>query len=303
MKRKLFALSTIMFAFFALTRIAQAQIPKPGFKLKFTGGFGTMLIGDYHTYGDDLERYAEDLISYAKSLGYSASKSGEFNKINLGMEFEGEAIIKLGSFGIGAGFGYLTRGRLTDISVNVSYTQETLGRSIDPKVSVLHLGGNFYYFPPTPLNIYLYAGPAMYFGKLTGTLEDYYENRSYSYSYKETSEVKATATSIGFHAGVGLELNVAPNVAFFIEGKARYCKIKSWDGDYTYTETETGYLPYTESGNGTMYFYEEELLSGKWYSTIEMSKDKPSGYGIRNIEEFSVNLTGLSLRVGVTIKF
>lgn len=303
MKRKLIALSTIIFAFFALTGITQGKAPK--FRFKLTSGYGTVSVGDYHTYGEDSEKYFDDLASLIQSLGYNVTQEGEFKKINWGLEFGGEAILTLGTIGVGGGFEYLRRGKDSELSITVPPTQETYVGSIDPKFSVLSLYGNFYFFLPStpPLNVYLYAGPDLHFGKITTTFEEYYNWVAGTYSWKDTQETEATATGIGFHAGVGLEYDIASNVAFFIEGKAKYCKIKGWEGEYTFTGTETGFSPYIESGEGTLYFYEVENLPGKWYSTVEMQETRPSGVGIRDVEEFSVNLTGFSLRAGIVIKF
>jgi len=53
-----------------------------------------------------------------------------------------------------------------------------------------------------------------------------------------------------------------------------------------------------------MWYYEaQNYYTGKWYSEIVLQEDKPSGYDIRNIREFAANLSGISLRTGIKIKF
>jgi len=301
MKRKLIALSTMVFAFFALTGITQGITP--GFKFKLTGGYGTISVGDYNTYGEDMEKFLDDYSSLIEQLGWSVSREGEFKKMNWGLEFEGEAILTLGTFGIGGGFGYLRRGKETEMSISVSEAGFTMGGTIKPTFSIISLHSSFYFFVPIPppLNIYLYAGPALYRGKITSTMTEY-ERETGWVDWSEESELEATATSFGFHGGVGLEIDIASNIAFFIEGKGRYAKLSGWEGEVTYTERENG-GSWTESLDGTIYFYEEEMLPGRWYSTVEMDDSKPSGAWARNVEEFSVNLTGFSLRAGIVIKF
>lgn len=131
-------------------------------------------------------------------------------------------------------------------------------------------------------------------GKLTGTSEIAMDG------YWEKSESELKDKGLGFHAGAGLEFNIAPKIAIFIEGKGRYCKLKSWEGDVTWTDSDG----WTDSESGTMWYYEaQDSDTNKWYSMFALQEDKPSGYDIRNIREFAVNLTGISLRTGIRIKF
>lgn len=303
MKRKLIALSTMVFAFFALTGITQGLTP--GFKFKLTGGYGTISVGDYNTYGEDSEKFMDDYASLLQQWnpGLSITQEGEFKKMNWGLEFEGEAILTLGTFGIGGGFGYLRRGKETEMSISASEVGFSVGGSIEPRFSIISLHSSFYFFVPTPppIGIYVYAGPALYRGKITSTLIEY-ERETGWYDWSEEAEIEATATSFGFHGGVGVEIDIASNIAFFIEGKGKFGKLSGWEGEVTYTERENGWSG-TESLDGTIYFYEMEKLPGKWYSEIEMEDSKPSGAWARDVEEFSVNLTGFSLRAGIVIKF
>jgi opacity protein-like surface antigen len=291
---------------------AQRPATKVGFKLKMTGGYGTIGVGDYNTWGEDAQKYMDDLINLAENFGWSGIQEGEFKKINLGMEFEGEAILTFGSVGIGGGFGLLKRDTPSELSVEIPDTTEIIGGSMEPNISVLSVYGNLYLFlSPPPLNFYLYGGAALYSGKITSTFSEYYEWPAWQYSYRETSDAEATSKAIGFHAGAGIEFDLSPNLGFFLEAKARFAKLTTWEGTYDYEEREVdplfvgwGGYTYSESGDGTIYFYEEEDdIIGNYYATIIMSPDEPSGFGVRNVEEFTVDLTGFSVRVGITIKF
>lgn len=293
--------------------IKRPAAKKFGLKLKAAGGYGTMSIGDYHLWGEDAQAYMDDISALAEGLGWSATQEGEFEKIGMGMEFEGEGILKFGPIGLGGGIGLLRRGKFSELSVYIPDTTETFGGSVDPTVTVYSLFGNFYLFIPTPgpIELYLYGGAAYYYGKMSVTFTEYYDWTSWQYSYRETSDGEATSSTIGFHAGAGLEIDLSPNFAFFIEGKARLAKLKTWEGTYDYEEVEQdplfigwGGYTYTESGEGTLYTYEEEDgLTGNYYTQIVMSDTAPSGVGIRNVEEFIFDLTGISLRVGIVIKF
>lgn len=298
MKRKLIALSTMIFVFFFLTStgIGQTQDFIKGFSLKFTGGYGTMATGDYNTAGKDQEQLFDDFSALS-----GATKTGEFKKLNMGLEFEGELIMNLGgTFGIGVGFGYIRRSNESEIGISIAGLGSTT-YSYAPIITVTPVNLSLYFFPPAApsLNFYLYGGVGYYMGKVTSTLRGEFQEVGFLAIWAETeSELKDKG--LGFHAGAGLEFNIAPKIAIFIEGKGRYCKLKSWEGD----STETASDGWTESESGTMWYYEAQNLdTGKWYSRIALQEDKPSGAGIRDIREFKVNLTGISLRTGIRIKF
>ncbi len=297
MKRKLITLSTMIFFFLALTGIGQAQDFIKEFSLKFTGGFGTMAIGDYNTIGEDQKQFFDDYKALMETFGFQVSRTGEFKKINMGLEFEGELIMDLGgAFGIGFGVGYIRRSNESETGLSIA-DLGSLSYSIEPIITVTPVNLSLYFFPPIApsMNIYLYGGLGYYMGKLTATSEMAADG------YWEKSESELKDKGLGFHAGAGLEFNIAPKIVIFIEGKGRYCKLKSWEGDSTLTDSDG----WTGSESGTLWYYEAQGFygTGKWYSMIVLQEDKPSGYDIRNIREFAANLSGISLRTGIRIKF
>jgi len=300
MERKLIALSTMAFVFFFFTStgIGQAQDSTKGFSLKITGGCGTMATGDYNAFGKDFEQYLDDLIPLIESWnGFQVSRTGEFKKINMGSEFEGEIIMDLsGTFGIGFGVGYVSRSSDSKMGLSID-DLGSLSYSIEPTISFTPINLSLYLFPPVApaMDVYLYGGFGYYMGKFTAI------SKMVTDGYWEKSESELKDKGLGFHAGAGLEFNVAPKVAVFIEGKGRYCKLKSWEGDSTLTDSDG----WTGSESGTMWYYEaRDYDTGKWYSTIALQEDKPSeDNDIRNIREFEANLSGISLRIGIRIKF
>jgi len=298
MKRKLIALSTMIFAFFFLTGpgFGQAQDFIKGFGLKFTGGYGTMATGDYNTMGEDQEQYFDD---YSALLG--VTRTGEFKKLNMGLEFEGELIMDLGgTFGIGFGVGYIRRSNESEIGLSQAGVG-SLSYSNAPIITVTPANLSLYFFPPAvpSMNFYLYGGVGYYIGKVTSTLRIDTQLVGFP-AYWAESESELKDKGLGFHAGAGLEFNIAPKIAIFIEGRGRYCKLKSWEGDETTVDSDG----WTVSSSGTVWYYEaQDPDTNKWYSMIALQEDKPSGFGIRDIREFKVNLTGISLRTGIRIKF
>jgi opacity protein-like surface antigen len=290
MKRKLAVLSMLLFAIFTLTGLSQAQ----KFRVKLSGGYGTMATGDYNSFGVGLN----DLISILEALG--ATTEGEFNKINPGFEYEAEFILSLpAGFGVGVGVGYMQRGKITELSASIPLVGSA-SASIEPKITAIPVNISAYYFTPgvAPLKFFVYGGFGYYFGKLATDIRE----ASTPSAFWSEQEAKLKDQSFGFHGGVGLEFKVASRIALFIEGRARYCKLTSWNGDGTYEDSDG----VTETDEGLMWYFEEldqNYGSGKWLPAITIATDSPSGPNIRNAREFEVNLSGISLRTGIRIRF
>ena len=294
MKNKIITLSTMIFVFLALTGICQAQ----GLKLKFTGGYGTMKIGDYNTFGEGWDTFLKDILEIIEtSIGLEGTKEGEFKKINWGFEYEGELILSFkGGVGIGFGGGYIQRSKDCEMSIAHDLLGPIMSISINPNFTIIPVFLSVYFSPPSiaPVNFYLYGGTGYYFGKGETAIKV-----DYGILWEEY-ELDIKDQGLGFHGGVGLEFNIAPKIAFFIEGKGRYCKLKSWEGIITY-EYSDGTT--SEEGNGTMWYYEILMDTILRNPVLELSENQPSLAGIENVREFGVDLSGFSIRGGIRIKF
>jgi opacity protein-like surface antigen len=290
MKRKLAVLSILLFTIFMTTGMSQAQ----GFRLKLTGGYGTVTTGDYNAFGDGMDR----LLVIIEGLG--ASTEGEFNKINYGFEYEAEFILSLpAGLGVGVGVGYIQRSKMTELSASLP-PLDSASASIDPKITAIPINLSAYYFTPgvVPLKFFAYGGIGYYFGKMTTTLRE----ESTPPSFWSQQDIELKDQGFGLHGGVGVEYNVAPKIAFFIEGRARYCNLKDWYGDGTYEDSDGS----TDLDVGSLWYLEEldqNYGSGEWFPGIVLSADRPTGVGIRDARKFEVNLSGVSLRTGIRIKF
>jgi len=253
-----------------------------------------MTTGDYNSYGAGLD----DLVGVLEALG--ASTEGEFNKINLGFEYEAEFIFSLpAGFGVGVGVGYIQRGELTELSATLPLSGST-SASLEPKITAVPINVSVYYFTPgiAPLKFFVYGGIGYYNGTLTIDIRE----ESTPPAFWSEQEAKLRDQSFGLHGGIGLEFKVAPRIALFIEGRARYCKLNSWKGDGTYEDSDG----FTFIDVGSMWYFElldQNYGSGEWFPGITIVTDTPSGPDIRNVRKFEVDLSGVSLRTGIRIKF
>ncbi len=290
MKRRLAVLSMLLFATFTLTGMSQAQ----GFRLKLSGGYGTMTVGDYNSYGAGLN----DLVSTLEALG--ATTEGGFNKINLGFEYEAEFIWSLpAGFGVGIGIGYIQRSKMTELSATLP-PSGSASASLEPKITAVPINLSAYYFTPgiTPLKFFVYGGIGHYYGRMTIDIRE--ESTPPAFWSEEEGMLKDQG--FGLHGGVGMEFKVAPKIALFLEGRARSCKLSGWKGDSTYLDSDG----FRATEEGSMWYFEEldqNYGSGEWFPGMTISTGTPSGPDLRNVRKFEVNLSGISLRTGIRIKF
>lgn len=298
MKRKLIASSAMIFGFFFLTGIGicQSQDFIKGFSLKLTGGYGTMAVGDFNTVVEDQDSLYNNIASL---FGYP--KDGALKQLNYGIELEVEIIMELpGNFGLGIGTGYYQRSKDSEFSIEGRfYLYPERNISYKPKFTAIPITLTFYYFFPSKslVNLYMNGGVGYYFGKAIFTIREDLEPFGGWFEWNEKRS-EAKDQGFGLHGGVGLEFNVISKVAFFIEGNGIYCILKSWRGDVI---TEYSYK-LSDEDSGTVWYY-EEWRGERLYANFTTSEDRPALGRISNVRKFKWNLSGLSLRGGIRIRF
>jgi len=288
--KKLIVLSTMVLTFFFLARIGKAQTK---LSFKATGGYGNMSAGDLNTVINSLD----SIIAIYFATENGVTKEGTLKEIDWGLDFEGEFIMNLtNNLGIGLGAGYIQRRKDSRTSIK-NGASGTVNYDVEPKITAFPIKLSAYYFYPIvpQLHIFINGGVGYYFGKSSWSLKtDYVEE---NYWTKSVFEVKGNG--IGFHGGIGFEYNVAKNIAFFAEGSGRYAKLKDWEGDMTVRDSEGD-----TSGkiSGTFWYFESEIY-GKDYPYVVLTEDKPTDPYFRNLRKFECDLSGLSFKAGIRVKF
>lgn len=279
----------MIFTFFSLTGIGQAQLR---LSFKATGGYGTISPGDINAVIKSKDNMLKDLASI-----YGYTKEGALEKINWGLNFEGEFILNLtDNLGIGLGSGYIQWKKRSTASLIVD-TLGTVNNNGEPNITAIPIKISVYYFYPvaSKMNVFLNGGVGYYFGKITLSLEE----DIISTSIVDVWQVfKVKDNGIGFHGGIGFEYNIVQNIAFFVEGAGRYAKLKDWKGEVTYKDWLD---QLTEKRSGTFWYYEFERY-GKYYPNVDIKEDKPTDPHFKNLRKFECNLSGISLKVGIRIK-
>ena len=180
--------------------------------------------------------------------------------------------------------------------LGINAALESMGAAIPVKLSA------YYFFPiRSRMKLYLKGGIGCYFGNLT------YDTKLIAKiifidipAWEKSVNVKDK--TIGLDGGIGFEYDVLKNIGLFVEGAARYAKLKDWKGDEIYIDAEGQ----TDNISGTLWFCETlHEQTGIYYPDFKVSRDKPSSDGgsHRNIRKAEIDFSGFSLRFGLRIKF
>ncbi|MEE9502622.1 MAG: hypothetical protein V3V48_11140, partial [Candidatus Aminicenantaceae bacterium] len=108
---------------------------------------------------------------------------------------------------------------------------------------------------------------------------------------------EANATGIGFHGGVGFEINFHPRAALILEGRGRYAKISGFNGTGNIRKSAPppNYYANIEE-NGTLYYLEE---NGNPF--LAFFEQEPTGY--ETAHKATLDLSGFIFQAGIKVKF
>jgi hypothetical protein len=272
---------------FCLSQPAQAQL-RVG--LKFYGGYGYLLGGEGN---DGSKGYLDFWAAQAHVYGgYLAS--GEYKPFHYGLDAGGDLIIYFTpNIGLGFGGGYLQ----SSSSSTIDLTQPGGSASIStkPQVSAIPIRASLYISLPmgTSANLVLQGGAGYYLAKYEDIFRIEEGPDWVQYDYK------ADGKGIGFHGGLGFELNIGPNIGLFLEGLARYAVIGGFEG--TFDESIISGTVLSESGK--LYFFKESDPALGTFSIILVNDTAPSGAGISDVHEAKIDFSGFAARAGFVFRF
>ena len=244
---------------------------KSGFYLKLYCTAGFFDAGNFSDLIDYNQRSSNDLVKTIESPFFRGI-GGEFG-------------YRFGRFSVGIETGTISRGFDARLDDAVRYGKW------DRTFSAVPLFLNLYFtvIDTSFANFFLTGGSGVYHGK-------YRETWIWNYVSRPGSTQKGletgTTSSIGFHAGGGIELRIAKGIHFFIQGRYCFVQFKKMTGRGTIVDN----FEYPTSHNdyrGDLYY----LPQGKG-STADFVIGSGSG-GDRAV--FSLN--GLSLNAGFQFTF
>jgi hypothetical protein len=109
----------------------------------------------------------------------------------------------------------------------------------------------------------------------------------------------ADGKGIGFHGGLGFELNFSPNFGLVLEGLGRYAVIGNFKGSIT-VSAGSGFSA-TESGK--LYFNKLSDAVLGTFSIIQIGDSAPSGPGVSDVHEAKIDFSGFAGRAGFIFRF
>ncbi len=261
--------------------------------IRLWGGMNYLLAKDVN---DGNEGRNGLISSDAGISGWSAS--GETNPVRMGYEFGGDLIINLTPrIGLGFGAGYLQGTKGSEIAFNKGTSN--LVMTSKPNIRAIPLRAGLFLNLPLGERAYLdfNVGAGYYLSKYS------YEWKIEGAGYWEDVDKithKVSANGLGFHGGIGLEFDLAANLAFFIEGQARYAKIGGFEGT---VEKHYGYHEdWTYRGEGKLYYYDLKYGANN-FKQLDVRTTQPSGPYVSNVREADVDFSGVYAVAGVKIKF
>jgi hypothetical protein len=259
-----------------------------GLSVRLTGGPTFFSGGDIRRGDKGLYDAASDFVT---SYGYVTER--RFDAFRSGFEVVADFVYNLTSkfgIGIGAGYVHLTQHSLLIFNPPNVFEGNQVGSS--PKVAAYPIRlGVFFNFPLHRLvNLSLDSGAALYITKYT-------YSRSTNWYLLDLINQKANATGIGFHGGIGFEINFHPRAALILEGRGRYAKISGFKGESNIKRSINPPLEIADiRDKGTLYYIE-----GNGRPFLAFFEQEPTGY--QTVRKAALDLSGFVFQAGLKVKF
>jgi len=252
-----------------------------GLTVKVSVGFNRIAAGEINDGIKGVVDYYKYLISY---WGHSFDR--EVKPFHSGFDFGADAIYSLTShIGIGLGLSYVQWGNKSWLPLKDPKLIRRLDSTSQVKAYPVRLGA-FVTLPVfRKINVTFNAGPTYYFVRYI-----------YHMSYQPYAVIqKASGQGLGFHGGIGLELEWNSRSTLFIEYQGRYAKFNTFEG----TEEKTFFGDrLKEEGPLCSMEYMEGSEIGRRLAVLD---EEMLLYP--NVKKADFDLSGFAIRVGAKIKF
>jgi len=244
-----------------------------GLTVKISFGFNHIAAGEINRGIRGVVDYYKYLISY-----WGHELDGDVEPFHSGFDFGADAIYSLTShIGIGLGVSYIRWGNSSSLLLKDVDYPKRLDSMPWVRAFPVRLGA-FVTLPVfRKINVTFNAGPAYYFVRY-----------KYNMAYQPYTVVqKASGQGLGFHGGIGLELEWNSRATIFIEYQGRYAKFNNFEG----VEFKSG-----TKEEGPLFYIEDEGMP-----QITIYDEAPQLYDTVRRADF--DLSGFAIRVGAKVKF
>lgn len=278
------------FIFLLWLTIGAAQGFGMDFSLKLAGGIDFINPQEVNTVLQSWEDYWTTRANLTTNWTYLG---GKVSTLKRGYDFEVELIFNFTpSFAIGLSGGYIfSEVGETATTLTIERVLGTFEHVKPTKMSAIPLILSGYYIQPLSSSFSLFfrggGGPlwAKYFER------DGNKNvESENYSYPEW--ISSSAQGQIYLLGLGVVFVTESGIRFFIEGTWRKARITGFTGENKLEEI--GALNYVE---------EYEASYELWQAKYLISSEPPTGEDFREGRQATVDFSGVSVKIGLIIKF
>lgn len=260
------------------------------FSLKVAGGLSFMEPAEVNGVLKNWEQWQILNADFTKTWTYLG---GTVSELKTAWDLEVELLFSLTSrLAVGLASGYIY-GSISEENTALTI-EKVLGvfeEGKPTKMTAIPLILSAYYFQPLnrSLRIFLRGGG----GYLWATYVERESRRQIGlekYTYPQF--IQASTRDTTFLLALGLIYETEPGIRFFVEGSWRQAKTSGFDG-----EDRTG-------TQGTLFFLEEyDPDLDYWQEKYRISPEAPSGENYRSVKEAEIDFGGLSVKIGIMIKF
>lgn len=254
---------------------------RPRISLSLSGGMIYALGGDINEGTQGLaDYYQEDL---------QIDPTGDIKPIHLTYIFGGDIQFPLHpKFSLGIGADYFIGKE--ESSVSFSDGTATVLKT-KPEIKAIPL--NFFFSYLVSPQFYIKTGITYCLATCS-----YFYRVEHGENWQEW-QGEADGGDIGFLAGFGILLNLTPNFGFLLETTGQYAQIKGLEGTDTYRDSDG--LTSTEAGK--LWIYQGHVSETDSFPLLFIRENKPTEANVSNPRHASIDFSGLSLKLGIKIRF
>ena len=252
------------------------------FAIRLSGGLGYLSLGEMNT---GIKGALND-IAFERDIHTNST----YNDLKMGTNFGADLIYYLTpKIGVGIG-GEFIHGSKTS---TYSFTGTQSGYiSSAPILTAVPLKVGLFF--KTPLSGKINFTATIGTGYYRTSLDNTYGWEIANVAPATTERIKVSAWSPGFHAGVGLEYSISRRFALFFEALGRLAKANGFKGTVQYTGRS--------AVSAKLYSFDDVFAEGS-FPILDASNVVPSGGGIQNVREATIDLSGGSAFLGLVIRF
>jgi hypothetical protein len=155
----------------------------------------------------------------------------------------------------------------------------------------------------TPINLFLsfYPVPYLY---AKGGITSYFARCSYTYQFQtgdltQRWEGKTDAHGLGLSGSLGFLKRYSSTLSLFAEITGRLAKIDGFKGKEKFQDSSGN----ISSKEGKLYLMETQILEDRTHSVLFIRETRPNEAGVIAAKEAQIDLSGISLKIGLRIHF